>query len=62
MPHLGLGKRAIMLRMLKLRDLGILIHYTKKEVEDIVEHLNCRVGDKFEKYLKQKKYLCYNLY
>lgn len=31
MPHLGLGKRAIMLRMLKLRDLGILLHYTKKE-------------------------------
>ncbi|WP_300380130.1 hypothetical protein [Clostridium sp.] len=31
MPHLALGKRAIMLRMLKLRDLGILNHYTKKE-------------------------------
>ena len=31
MPHIRLGKRAIMLRMLKLRDLGILVHYTKKE-------------------------------
>ena len=31
MPYLGLGKRAIMIRMLKLKDLGILIHYTKKE-------------------------------
>lgn len=31
MPHLGLGKRAIMLRMLRLRDLGILLHYTKKD-------------------------------
>lgn len=31
MPYLSLGKRAIMIRMLKLKDLGILIHYTKKE-------------------------------
>lgn len=31
MPYLELGKKAIMTRMLKLRDLGILIHYTKKE-------------------------------
>ena len=31
MPFLGLGKRAIMTRMLKLRDLKILNHYTKKE-------------------------------
>ena len=31
MPHLALGKRAIMKRMLKLRDMGILKHYTKKE-------------------------------
>ena len=31
LPFLGLGKKAIMLRMLKLRDLGILSHYTKKE-------------------------------
>lgn len=30
-PYLALGKRAIMRRMLKLRDLGILNHYTKKE-------------------------------
>lgn len=31
MPYLELGKRAVMTRMLKLRDLGILMHYTKKE-------------------------------
>ena len=31
MPFLGLGKRSIMSRMLKMRDLGILVHYTKKE-------------------------------
>lgn len=31
LPFLGLGKRSIMMRMLKLRDLGILAHYTKKE-------------------------------
>lgn len=31
MPYLALGKRAIMTRMLKLRDLGILKHHTKKE-------------------------------
>lgn len=31
MPFLELGKRSIMSRMLKLRDLGILNHYTKKE-------------------------------
>lgn len=31
MPFLCLGKKAIMTRMHKLRDLGILIHYTKKE-------------------------------
>ena len=31
MPHLALAKKAIMTRMLKLRDLGILKHYTKKE-------------------------------
>jgi uncharacterized phage protein (TIGR02220 family) len=31
LPFLGLGKRTIMMRMLKLRDLGILSHYTKKE-------------------------------
>jgi uncharacterized phage protein (TIGR02220 family) len=31
MPFLELGKRTIMMRMLKLRDLGILTHYTKKE-------------------------------
>ena len=30
LPFLGLGKRSIMMRMLKLRDLGILAHYTKK--------------------------------
>ena len=30
MPYLGLEKRSIMARMLKLRDLGILNHYTKK--------------------------------
>ena len=31
LPFLGLGKRSIMMRMFKLRDLGILSHYTKKE-------------------------------
>ena len=31
LPFLYLGKRSIMMRMLKLRDLGILSHYTKKE-------------------------------
>lgn len=31
LPFLGLGKRSIMMRMLKLRDLGVLAHYTKKE-------------------------------
>ncbi|MFL7796622.1 hypothetical protein OIM93_06875 [Clostridium chauvoei] len=31
MPFLELGKRTIMNRMLKLRDLGILTHYSKKE-------------------------------
>lgn len=31
LPFLGLGKRSIMMRMLNLRDLGILSHYTKKE-------------------------------
>ncbi len=31
LPFLGLGKRTIMMRMLKLRDLGVLSHYTKKE-------------------------------
>lgn len=31
MPFLGLGKRTIMMRMFKLRDLGLLSHYTKKE-------------------------------
>lgn len=31
LPFLGLGKRSIMMRMLKLKDLGILAHYTKKE-------------------------------
>ena len=31
LPFLGLGKRAIMVRMLKMKKLGILEHYTKKE-------------------------------
>lgn len=31
MPYLGLEKRSVMARMLKLRDMGILDHYTKKE-------------------------------
>lgn len=31
LPFLGLGKSSIMMRMLKLRDLGVLSHYTKKE-------------------------------
>ena len=30
LPFLGLGKRFIMMRMLKLRDLRILAHYTKE--------------------------------
>lgn len=31
MPYLGLEKRTVMARMLKLRDMGLLDHYTKKE-------------------------------
>lgn len=31
LPFLGLSKRTIMMRMLRMRDLGILTHYTKKE-------------------------------
>lgn len=31
MPYLGLEKRSVMARMLKLRDMGLLDHYTKKE-------------------------------
>ena len=31
LPFLSIGKRSIMMRMFKLRDLGILSHYTKKE-------------------------------
>ena len=44
LPFLGLGKRTIMMRMLKLRDLGILSHYTKKE------------GGTFSFYALGKKY------
>ena len=44
LPFLGLGKRTIMMRMLKLRDLGILSHYTKKE------------GGAFSFYALGKKY------
>ena len=44
LPFLGLGKRSIMMRMLKLRDLGILSHYTKKE------------GGTFSYYSLGKKY------
>lgn len=44
MPYLGLEKRSIMARMLKLRDLGILNHYTKKEGGTFSYF---KLGDKF---------------
>lgn len=59
MPYLGLEKRTVMARMLKLRDLGILNHYTKKEggtfsyfklgekfYEDFTEDENVKDSDK----------------
>lgn len=48
MPFLGLGKRTIMMRMLKLRDLGILSHYTKKEGGTFSYYT---LGDKFNDLL-----------
>ncbi|MDU5109603.1 MAG: conserved phage C-terminal domain-containing protein [Clostridium sp.] len=48
MPFLGLGKRTIMMRMLKLRDLGLLSHYTKKEGGTFSYYT---LGDKFNDFL-----------
>ena len=48
LPFLGLGKRSIMIRMLKLRDLGILSHYTKKEGGTFSFYA---LGDKYKKLL-----------
>ena len=53
MPHLGLGKRAIMLRMLKLRDLGILLHYTKKEGGTYSFY---NLGTKYNELINTNKY------
>ncbi len=48
MPFLGLGKRTIMMRMFKLRDLGLLSHYTKKEGGTFSYYT---LGDKFKELL-----------
>ena len=48
LPFLGLGKRSIMMRMLKLRDLGILSHYTKKEGGTFSFYA---LGDKYKELL-----------
>lgn len=48
MPFLGLGKRTIMMRMLNLRDLGLLSHYTKKEGGTFSYYT---LGDKFNDLL-----------
>ncbi|VYT79176.1 Uncharacterised protein [Clostridium tertium] len=48
MPFLGLGKRTIMMRMLRLRDLGLLAHYTKKEGGTFSYYT---LGDKFNDLL-----------
>ncbi|MBD7914795.1 conserved phage C-terminal domain-containing protein, partial [Clostridium sp. Sa3CUN1] len=48
LPFLGLGKRSIMIRMLKLRDLGILSHYTKKEGGTFSFYA---LGDKYKELL-----------
>lgn len=48
MPFLGLGKRTIMMRMLRLRDLGLLSHYTKKEGGTFSYYT---LGDKFNDLL-----------
>lgn len=48
MPFLGLGKRTIMMRMFKLRDLGLLSHYTKKEGGTFSFYT---LGDKFNDLL-----------
>ena len=48
MPFLGLGKRTIMMRMFKLRDLGLLSHYTKKEGGTFSYYT---LGDKFNDFL-----------
>lgn len=48
MPFLGLGKRTIMMRMLRLRDLGLLSHYTKKEGGTFSYYT---LGDKFNELL-----------
>ena len=48
LPFLGLGKRTIMARMLKLRDLGILSHYTKKEGGTFSYYA---IGDRYKELL-----------
>ncbi|MDV4150280.1 conserved phage C-terminal domain-containing protein [Clostridium sp. AL.422] len=48
LPFLGLGKRTIMMRMLKLRDLGILSHYTKKEGGTFSYYA---IGDRYKELL-----------
>lgn len=48
MPFLGLGKRTVMMRMLRLRDLGLLSHYTKKEGGTFSYYT---LGDKFNELL-----------
>lgn len=48
LPFLGLGKRSIMMRMLKLRDLDILSHYTKKEGGTFSYY---SLGEKYEELL-----------
>ena len=48
MPFLGLGKRTIMMRMLRLRDLGLLAHYTKKKGGTFSYYT---LGDKFNDLL-----------
>lgn len=48
MPFLGLGKRTVMMRMLRLRDLGLLSHYTKKEGGTFSYYT---LGDKFNDLL-----------
>ena len=57
LPFLGLGKRSIMMRMLKLRDLGILSHYTKKEGGTFSFYA---LGDRYKDLLYVNKSSNYN--
>ncbi|MBE6053963.1 MAG: hypothetical protein E7212_08630 [Clostridium sartagoforme] len=54
LPFLCLGKRSIMMRMLKLRDIGLLSHYTKKEA--------FRLGVIFKRIYLRKKQLRHSPY